>query len=70
MVNEISQAKTNGLCYHFYAGPKNKANDCTSQNRNRFTDRKNKLVVFRGKKEGEGARRKRGVQRHRLLSTH
>ena len=59
MLSEISQRKINILWYHLYVESKNKYKRIYIQNRNRFTNTENKLMVTEG--EREGGRDKLGV---------
>ena len=55
MLSEMSQRKTNTICYHWHVESK-KWNAWIQQTRNRFTDIENKLVVTSGEREGVGTR--------------
>ena len=47
MLSERNQRKTNTIRFHLHVEPKNKTNEQTKQNSNRFIDTENKLVVAR-----------------------
>ena len=54
ILSEVRQGKTNILWYHLYVESKNKYKRIYIQNRNRFTNTENKLMVTEGERWGEG----------------
>ena len=55
ILSEVSQTKTNIICYHLYVESKKKWYKWTYiQNRNRPIDVENKLMVTKGEKREEG----------------
>ena len=54
VLSEISQRKTNTVCFYFYVESKKikKKTHKHTQNRNRFIDTENKLMVARGEAGG------------------
>ena len=52
--SEISQKKTNTLCYPLYVDSKKSKQTNVHNNRNGFTGIENKLMVAHGKSEGVG----------------
>ena len=53
MLSEVRQRKTNILQYHLYVESKNDTDELIYKT-NRLTDIENKLMVTKGKREGEG----------------
>ena len=67
ILSEVSQTKTNTICYHLYVESKIRHKWTYLWNRNRPTDIENRLVVAKGEGAGGQMKWELGISRYELL---